>query len=136
MAPAQITVEDRIFSKLKISLERQKSQAAFCCCGASRINNKHSRTDIQFKESPPVILHWASQDGASVQKVVFSKHTSSTDDFYSHIQHLTASCQPASFGKEGKAVIDGEEALYHHQKLFTLECLLSIPADLAPRIVS
>ena len=108
MSSADITAQDRIFSKLKTSLEGQKSQAAFCCGGSSKINDALSKPDIQFKEAPPVILHWASGDGNPVQKLAFSQDTLSTDGFNTSIQRLNDSCQPASFGKGGKDVLDGK----------------------------
>jgi hypothetical protein len=106
---AALSVQDQILSKLKISLEGQTSQAAFCCGGSSDINDELSKPNIRSKQAPPVILHWASGDKQPVQELVFSHNALSTDSFKNQVQHLTDSCQPASFGKEGKRVFDGEE---------------------------
>lgn len=105
---ASTDVQDQIFSKLKISLEGQKAQAAFCCGDSSKINDKLSTPDIQFKESAPVIVHWANDLKPDVQRIVFSQDNLSSESFKNQIQALTDSCQPASFGKEGKDVMDGK----------------------------
>lgn len=109
MATAATSVQDQIFSKLKISLEGQKAQAAFCCGGSSEINDELSRPDIRFKQAPPVTLHCAPGDERSVLQIVFSQAASSTEQFTNDIRSLTDSCQPASFGKEGKDVFDGKK---------------------------
>jgi hypothetical protein len=107
MAEQSSSVQDQIFSKLKISLEGQKAQAAFCCGGSSKINDQLSRPDIDFKEAPPVIVHWASEDNRFINKIVFAQNASATDGFKDQVQLLVDSCQPASFGKGGKDVFDG-----------------------------
>ncbi len=132
MASEKITTQDQIFSRLKICLESQKSEAAFCCGGSSKINDTLSKSDVESKEAPPVILHWASGDQKTVQKVVFSQGITGEDDFKNHIQHLAESCQPASFGKGGQAIMDGKEAHEHHEQCFSL---VLYDANLAHRVL-
>jgi hypothetical protein len=111
MAKQSPSVQDQIFSKLKVSLEGQKAQAAFCCGGSSKISDQLSRPDIDFKEAPPVIVHWASEDKRSVYEIVFEQNASGSDGFKDQVQSLVDSCQPASFGKAGKDVFDGRVPL-------------------------
>ena len=94
-------------------MEGQKAQAAFCCGGSSAVNHELSRPDIQSKEAPPVILHWASEDKQAIQEIVFSQDAVTTDRFKNQIQRLVDASQPASFGKDGKDVFDGMEPRTH-----------------------
>lgn len=134
---AASNVQDQIFSKLKVSLEGQKAQAAFCCGGSSEINDELSRPDIRFKEAPPVILHWATDEQQSIQKISFSQNALKTDELKNQVQRLTDACQPASFGKGGKDVNDGRQysvQLYVNSASICWSSF-AVVADLALRIV-
>ena len=69
-------MQDQILSKLKVSLEGQKDQAAFCCGGSSEVNIGLSRPDVHTKEAPPVILHWTAKDEQTIYKISFSPESS------------------------------------------------------------
>lgn len=99
---ANSNVQDKILSKIKISLKGQKAQVAFCRGGPSKINDELSNPDIQFKESLPAILYRASEDEQSVQRIIMSQMAASTEEIKNQIQRLTDYDQPASFGKGGK----------------------------------
>jgi hypothetical protein len=119
---AASSVQDQIFSKLKSSLEGENAQATFCCGGASMINDDPWRSDIQFRQAPSILLRCCPEEEKPVQQIIFSQTPSGSEGFKNQIQSLTDSCQPASFGREGKDVFDGTTSFCSCEVVKKLDC--------------
>lgn len=117
------------------------SQAAFCCAGQVPINAvssfekiKDDVTDRQLT-STPVVIRWDRKDGKTISKVTLpvahekkrgvgrpsKKQKTDSDGVgtlnHAAIQDLLDDCAPASFGKDGKDVLDDS-----YRKAVKLDC--------------
>ena len=89
------------------------SKAAFCCSGSVPISQESQFEKIEDSlegyqlSSPPVSIRWDEKDGENCSKVTLptnSDQNSAKDQIA--LANLVHACTPASFGKDGKDVLD------------------------------
>ncbi|KAL8855828.1 MAG: hypothetical protein Q9178_007543 [Gyalolechia marmorata] len=89
------------------------SKAAFCCSGSVPISEESPFEKIKDNlegsqlSSPPVVIRWDEKDSESCSKVTLppkSDQDSAKDQIA--LANLVHACTPASFGKDGKDVLD------------------------------
>ncbi|KAI4091214.1 MAG: hypothetical protein LQ339_008191, partial [Xanthoria mediterranea] len=114
----------------RIGLAASNSQAAFCCAGHVPITADSSfetiKDDIRDRQltSAPVVIRWDRKDGKTISKLILpvaretgpgegppsKKQKADSDGLgtenHAAIQNLLNDCAPASFGKDGKDVLD------------------------------
>ena len=89
------------------------SKAAFCCSGSVPISEESPFEKIKDNlegsqlSSPPIVIRWDEKDGENCSKVTLPP-TSDQEGAKDQIAlaNLVHACTPASFGKDGKDVLD------------------------------
>ncbi|MCJ1385112.1 hypothetical protein MMC17_008231 [Xylographa soralifera] len=88
----------------------QLPKANFACGGSLKISTQETRNSIdpasatRAPANPPVVLRWDSEKGCC--KTQFPPNDNSSDPLYSGLADLVRDSSPATFGHDGKDVLD------------------------------
>ena len=86
------------------------STSNFACGGSLKISTQETGTStnspsiLRSPTNPPIVLRWDSEKGGC--KTQFPPNDNSIDPSYSNLADLVRDCSPATFGHEGKDVLD------------------------------
>ncbi|MCJ1419100.1 hypothetical protein MMC32_005452 [Xylographa parallela] len=86
------------------------STSNFACGGSLKISTQETGTStnspsiLRSPTNPPIALRWDSEKGGC--KTQFPPNDNSIDPSYSNLADLVRDCSPATFGHEGKDVLD------------------------------
>ncbi|KAL9601098.1 MAG: hypothetical protein Q9179_002986 [Wetmoreana sp. 5 TL-2023] len=97
----------------QLSMAVNGFKAAFCCAGRVPVAQESVfekiKDDVKDHQltSPPIVLRWDHQDGKTISKLTLplKSYESDAEDQVA-FNRLLDSCTPASFGKDGKDVLD------------------------------
>ena len=93
----------------------------FACGGSFKIRKPETESDIDSESvtkpptHPPIVLHWNSAKGGC--KTQFPPTDNSRDPLCSNLADLIRDCAPATFGHDGKDVLDEQ-----YRKAAKLDC--------------
>jgi hypothetical protein len=95
--------------QLRSLIEGESATASFSCGGTIPVAVDSEIADGKnLTASPPVRIFWSKRDDATAQKLILPIGTSVPEVSAEILKRLVADCDPASFGRGDKDVVDPE----------------------------
>lgn len=86
--------------------------SAFCCACSVPIAKESSfekiKDDVTDRQlvSSPIVIRWDHKDTKAISKLTLPLNTDADAEAQGMLQHLLDNCEQATFGKDGKDVLD------------------------------
>ena len=108
MAPSNSKLNIELLKQLSSAINGEAVNAAFACGGSIPVKAHHDKTigSMAGLVNPPVTLRWDSSDNQNAVSMVAFPFQSDDEPASASFNALLKRCQPATFGADGKDVLD------------------------------